>query len=216
MRPPEVREEKRRNQAKYRKRLALNGGKPLTISPEFAARHLARLRAEGVGLRTVSDATGVDRRSLQRILQGEYKTISIDTHRRILGAAVRPHLVSATPTHRRIQALAAIGYSFSKLEAIRGKTGIWWLLRRASVEPQVAREWAELYDRLCMTPPVGVSRSDKAGITRAKRVAEQNGWVPPLGWDDIDDPTEKPKHQLTKHQAQHQRRYARGQKRWTA
>lgn len=103
-----------------------------------------------------------------------------------------PVLVDATGTHRRLQALATLGWSIRALEQYVGvKQYRFNSLRPSST---VHRETAELvryvYDQLWNTPaPAGRSSA------WTKTNARKNGWHVPAAWDDdeIDDPKAKPK-----------------------
>lgn len=93
-------------------------------------------------------------------------------------------LVDATGTHRRIQALAALGYTLTQLSdqlsmstRYAGK-----LMTTEKVRPGTAAIVHEMYDRLSMTRPEGWVAD------RARILAAAKGWAPPLAWDDIDDP----------------------------
>ena len=91
-------------------------------------------------------------------------------------------------SQRRLRALAALGWSAhilaaevgtsaAQLQAIRNG-------RRVYIRTDTADRIAELYDRLHMTP--GPSES-------ARRWARWQECIPPLAWDDIDDPDEDPR-----------------------
>lgn len=93
----------------------------------------------------------------------------------------RPRRVDATGTIRRLQALAAIGWSTvdlaeyldrSPCDLRKTRTGYWPTVRRGT-----AQAVAALYEQLCMTP--GPSKVARAAAARG-------GWLPPLAWDDID------------------------------
>lgn len=92
--------------------------------------------------------------------------------------------IPVTGTMRRLQALAAIGYS----AAATGKaTGMHWRhvmkLRDgdlAHVRVLTAARIATVYDRLSNEPLV----TREANITRT--IARRHGWAPPAAWDDID------------------------------
>ncbi|OMC41895.1 hypothetical protein A5742_31435 [Mycolicibacterium fortuitum] len=91
----------------------------------------------------------------------------------------------AIGTVRRIQALAAIGYRISDLNPMlgRGRNCVEQWIKRDVVSSDSAADVADLYRRLSMVPgPSELSR----------RRAAKRGWVPPLAWDDIDDPNEVP------------------------
>lgn len=101
-----------------------------------------------------------------------------------------PQVVDSLGTARRLQALAAIGWSCPALAVELGYNSyaaVTYLQRR--YRPTVLRSIAErvvaVYDRLSMTPGPSV---------RAVRTAARNGWSPPLAWNDgeIDEPRAKP------------------------
>lgn len=98
-------------------------------------------------------------------------------------------MVDATGTHRRLQGLAAIGWSSREIAARLGVTP--QTLRRLHLQ---AHCWsstrdrvAAVYDELSMTP---------GGNVRTVTWARKRGWVVPLGWNDeeIDDPAALPRH----------------------
>lgn len=95
--------------------------------------------------------------------------------------------VSSLVARRQLQALSAIGWSLPELEA---RCGIPWQtlhsIRGGIVQiTDVSRvtEVDRLYRELSMTVGTNV---------RTRRGAARKGWAPPLAWDDITDPTEKP------------------------
>lgn len=101
--------------------------------------------------------------------------------------------VPATGTIRRFQALQVLGYSTVELKAMLGRSTVNRrnLLPRdkngtGMIQPETARVWAELYEKLCMTPATG----PRANHIRA--MARNKGWAGPLEWDDIDNPDEVP------------------------
>jgi hypothetical protein len=101
-----------------------------------------------------------------------------------------PSKVPAIGTQRRIQALQAIGYSRQRIAHELGYTdagALAYLLLSKTLLKVTAARVADVYDRLCMTPVEGV------GANRARTWARKHGYVPPLAWDDIDNPRERPK-----------------------
>lgn len=104
--------------------------------------------------------------------------------------------VPAIGTLRRLQALAAIGHRLQDLDRemglARGCSS--WFLRntRDVVHRKTADRVAELYERLSMTVP------DYPLAERARKTAAKKGWAPPLAWDNIDDPNERPKFGIDK------------------
>lgn len=99
--------------------------------------------------------------------------------------------VPAIGSQRRIRALQAIGWRITDIADALGLAShrgvcapLWQLMNRDQVRRSTAERIAELYDRWCMTPGPAASRN--------RGLAERRGWLPPLAWDDIDDPNERP------------------------
>lgn len=101
-----------------------------------------------------------------------------------------PRLVPRVGTQRRLQALMAIGYSHADFGRILGRSRNYTYELMAPdklVTERTAGLIADLYDRLCMTPPTGGYAS------RTRKWAARQGFAPPLAWDDIDhDPAPAP------------------------
>jgi hypothetical protein len=49
-----------------------------------------------------------------------------------------------------------------------------------------------VYERLSMTLPPETTTAEKCDATRSRGIARRNGWLPPLAWNNIDDPSERP------------------------
>jgi hypothetical protein len=114
-------------------------------------------------------------------------------HARMIAAKRRrlhgPSKVPALGSQRRIQALQALGWSRDVIAARLGYTGngsMSYLMQADQMRPGTAAKIAAVYDELCMTVPTGV------GPARARTWAKRLGFVPPLAWDNIDDPNETP------------------------
>lgn len=100
-----------------------------------------------------------------------------------------PHKTSALGSQRRIQALQAIGYSRDRIAHELGYSdggAITYLMKADTMLIVTASRIREVYDRLSMHIPQG------AGATRARTWAKRHGYPPPLAWDNIDDPDERP------------------------
>lgn len=99
-----------------------------------------------------------------------------------------PGYVSVMGVRRRLQALASIGYTITDISTlssvpfptVRDLIHPWI---RGGVSARLDRQFRALYARLSGTP--GPSH-------RAALRARAKGWAPPLAWNDIDDPDEKP------------------------
>lgn len=97
--------------------------------------------------------------------------------------------VDARGSHRRLLALACLGWPMTRLahEAGKHKQWAWEALERRSVDVETARLVADLYDRLCMTPYPTPTRWHETVAARTKAWAATVGGHPPLAWDDIDE-----------------------------
>jgi hypothetical protein len=101
-------------------------------------------------------------------------------------------LLDITGTHRRLQALVALGWSLPRLEEAGGFRP--WALRDVMKKRRVTRETAERIDALYREYrdrlPAPTTTFEKQSIARSLTTAKRNGWLPPKAWDDdnIDDP----------------------------
>lgn len=112
---------------------------------------------------------------------------------RALGREAPQGHVDATPTHRRVQALACLGWSIPQIGAFAGVAKLPYVMRRAMVRRSTAAAVAAAYEALSMRLPSPVTRHERGVVTKTKSRARAAGWVPPLGWDDIDDLAENPR-----------------------
>jgi hypothetical protein len=94
--------------------------------------------------------------------------------------------IDASPTHRRIQALIAIGWTYRRINAEAG-----WatthpggnahnVMRQRAVHIDTAAKIDAVYERLHMVIPTGPY------VARQRRIAATKGWLVPLAWEDID------------------------------
>lgn len=98
-----------------------------------------------------------------------------------------PRLVDGTGTRRRIRALQAIGWRTGEIAKASGTTA--WQVQKLArtavlVSVGTATAVAGAYEQLSGTP----GPSDEV-----RRRSLTKGWAPPLAWDDIDDPRDRPK-----------------------
>lgn len=162
--------------------------------------HIAALRSAGASTPSIAKAAGVSTATLGRILYGWNGSRPDARMRRESAAAllaVRSEdcliangaLIDATGTRRRIQALVAMGWSFTALSPEIGihSRPLGDMARTKWVTAGSARKVKTAYKRLLHFTPeqCGVHSQARA---LAKRVAAREGWVPPGAWDDIDDP----------------------------
>lgn len=111
----------------------------------------------------------------------------------------RHHVASGTPltvspvgVARRLQALAACGWSAVDiarlLDTDKQIVAKWRAGQTHYVMPATARKIAAVYDQVWDQPPPG------RYSVKIRNVATRHGWLPPLAWDDsrIDDPNYQP------------------------
>ncbi|WP_138734382.1 helix-turn-helix domain containing protein [Modestobacter excelsi] len=169
--------------------------------------HIAALRAAGIGVERIAHLADMALSSVREIADRAL-TSSTDTRRvRPTTAALILSIdiddanrgprsrVDATGTHRRLQALTAIGWAPKLLAAQLGRRPA--SLNRSMTSPSVtartARDVAELYERLENPPPPQDTGEQRATANAARAHAARQGWNPPLAWDNIDtDPMPQP------------------------
>lgn len=171
--------------------------------------HVRALSEAGIGLLRLAEVSGVSEGALRALLYGDEKDglgptkrIHRDRARAIL--AVTPSLdaladggrVSASGTRRRLQALAAVGWSSTELAKLLGKDPrvVARTQYAETVTGRTARTVRDLYERLWDQAPPESTATEKMSASRARTRAQRRGWVPPLAWDDetIDDPAARP------------------------
>lgn len=100
--------------------------------------------------------------------------------------------ISAIGAMRRVQALRAIGYTVPQLAEATGLSTVYLYQlsegrRSKQINKRNFQRIAEVYRTLCVQP-----LHNRGTALRAKNYAKKNNWYPPMAWDDIDDPTERP------------------------
>lgn len=101
----------------------------------------------------------------------------------------RPRTIDATGTHRRIEALLALGWGYKAMADRLGYTreAIRQVHLHHTVYAATAKAIDGVFRDLCMTPPQPTTAHERAMVDRVRRTAERHGYVPPLAWDDIDN-----------------------------
>lgn len=166
-----------------------------------ARKHLQELQAAGLGRRRISELSGLDQSTIRRIQQGRAQ-IRHATAERILAvsatieALAGTALVDATGSHRRLQALVAVGWSQRRLAARLGisPANFGTMMRRPRVLASRARAIRALYEELWDTVPECRSTQEQMAVVRAREFAAARGWVRPMAWndEDIDNPEAAP------------------------
>ena len=193
--------------ARQRRKNQLYGRYHLTDA-EPARRHVRELMAAGMGWKRVAKAAGIGTSTLYPLLYGRGGTDPRPPRKQI-SKALEAKLLAVTPdlaagsfidnlgSVRRLQALAAIGWSQHRLAQIfgmfPGNFGKVIHGERGGIRLSTAKQIEVFFDENWDKEPSAETRFERAGITRAKREAAAKGWVTAAAWDDIDDPTEEPK-----------------------
>lgn len=180
--------------------IAYGKWEPMYVPIGPTVEHLRKLSAAGMGTVRVADLAGLCRHTVQQLNRSGRKTCARKVADGILAVPIPEHspfnelfapgaMIPIIGTMRRLRALAVAGYDLADLGARLGMkfqhVSYLRLGKSPKVTVRVARNVAKMFNELQMTPgPSGA----------ATRVAERNGWHPPLAWDEesIDDPTAKP------------------------
>lgn len=170
-------------------------GRPARIAATPVAAHIRRLIREGWNQESIGRASGISPSSISEIRRGHYETVARDTAVALLslkveGSNPRPW-VPSLGTARRLQALQALGWTMRSVCERAGLTARYGSslchTGQQFVHVDAAAKIARVYNELSMTPA-----PDGPAAATARSVARRNGYVPPLAWDDIDDPDEQP------------------------
>jgi hypothetical protein len=102
----------------------------------------------------------------------------------------RPRSLPCLGTRRRLQALVALGHSYSRIGEALAMTpaGAWALgtRDRAYVRATTVAKVSSLYEAWSMLLPPETTTNERKAAAYARTVATKNSWLPPLAWDDID------------------------------
>lgn len=187
----------------YHRRLDAEEGRPRTIDIAPARAHLRALRKRGMGLRRISELSGIDYRALGRLSDATRsgKVITPRLSEAILAIALSPYpraRVSALSTTRRMQALMCAGWNVQQLTDHSGLSystvrflanGKQDLTEHFVVE-RVEKLLKDLWD---VSPPTDtLMQRQKVAMLKNKATALK--WAPVMAWEDDqwDDPSAKP------------------------
>lgn len=149
-----------------------------------ALAHVKRLRAAGMGKQLIADAAGLRPGAIDHLYRTS-RGIRPKTERAILSVRFTTFLVDATPSRRRVQALARIGWTGQHIADASGVGPKVIAEMSAGRRPTVTRANAEAVARAFEALSMRLGPSEKA-----RQRAEFKGWPPPLAWDDIDTDAE--------------------------
>lgn len=172
------------------------------VDAEPSRAHVKSLQAAGIGPLRIAELSGLGYATISDLLWGRppKKKVRHATEAAIL--AVRVDLnsyapggtVDGTGTRRRIQALAVLGWSIPVQAQMIGlsRQSVQRIASGYRVFASTARSVAELYEKLWDQAPPEMSTGEKISAARSRTEAARRGWVAPMDWDNIDDPSEVP------------------------
>ncbi|QGZ53296.1 hypothetical protein GPZ77_34260 (plasmid) [Streptomyces sp. QHH-9511] len=178
--------------ADAQRKLEKMAGRPRSVPAGPVTEHVRHLVARGLTPTQIAREAGLEASTIRRYAEGQVRVRRVNAEK-VLGVPldVRVSLgdVPAFGATRRVRALYALGHLNWEIAQTAG-------ISRDAVCALAAGAWSTLkvgaddgiraaYDQLSM-------RTGTSWKTR--RLAERNGWAPPLAWDDdmIDDPRAVP------------------------
>jgi len=180
------------------------------VDAEPVREHMMMLAGFGLGYKRVAALAGIGITPARNLIWGRQepgprygemqKRVKRETAEALL--AVRPDIhnlasrayISSRATHRRLQALVAIGWSQSKLA---GRLGVdpgnfHGLMNSEQVTVRRHLQVADLFEELWNRRPPAEGHRDKIAYSRSLSYAKKRRWLPPLAWDDVDTDPEPP------------------------
>jgi hypothetical protein len=139
------------------------------VSTRAVRAHLKRLKAAGVGLRTVSSMSGVSRSVLVRIAHGAIKRTRRQTEAKLLAvqADAASPLVDASATWTLLDRLISLGYARARIARNLG-LGQKLQISRTRIRRSTATRVERLYDAVWRVHP-GLRRLDPQGLHGAPK-----------------------------------------------
>ncbi|WP_221585583.1 hypothetical protein [Microbacterium sp. G2-8] len=180
------------------------------VDADPAREHVELLGEFGIGYKRVARLADVSVTVVRNLVYGRQdagprkgehvKRVKRETAERIL--AVKPDLDALAPsasvpalgTRRRLQALVTLGWSPQRIAPRVGlsPTNMTRVMTCDRVSVATHRAVAAAYDELWNIAPPRAAWHDAAAYSRARRLARERRWLPPLAWDDPDTDAEPP------------------------
>lgn len=171
-------------------RLRGYGIAPKYVSTEPMRRHLAWLEAHGTGPMEAAALAGINPASV-KYANDQGRTVREDIADAILAVTLdQSGRARNVATRRRIHGLMLLGYSLKTMADASGYTR-----SRLSLLMHTERVSPEVHKRIvAMTRALVAAGPSTEHYRRQNRARALNrGYTPLFDWDDLDDPTEKPK-----------------------
>lgn len=183
------RREQRRAHARHR-----GTALPQYVPAGDVVAHIATLRATGATLGAIAEAAGVSRDTVGRLGAGAGRRVQPAIAQRIL--AVRTSDIDGTGTsigaHRRLQALAALGWSSAQIAAAAGmhqRVVLKYTTDGEHIRTPARRLIVAVHSKLWNQQPPTATAGQRAAVTYQRNKAARLGWVVTAAWDDIDHDT---------------------------
>lgn len=167
-----------------RRRARINNGVWLPrVTPDTVLPHVAVLRQAGMSLTGIAEAAGLEKSTLINLPKRRWLTGATAAAILAVQPGRRPRAghVPTVRSARRVQALAALGWSFTAQGSVMQVTNtvVWEIANEVHehVTETTHTRVVNLFERLSGT--AGPSR-------RTVLLATRRGWLPPLAWEDID------------------------------
>jgi len=159
---------------------------------------IQRLQRFGFTQSSIAEMTGVSRATLHNIASRKYITsdwrlfeqLNNIQYMKAFETVQDGHYVPAYPTVRRMQALSRIGWTNGAILAE---------LQAEGLEIRQVKTWYQLADHILIENHRAMERVyDRLSLTqgpsnRGATIAKNKGWAPPMSWDNLLDPFERPK-----------------------
>lgn len=164
------------------------------VDAEPVREHVLALQALGWGQRRLERAAGVSRDVIKRlpVVATVQRKVAVGLLAVPIGPPPPPPRYTSTlGTHRRINALTALGWSRAVLADRAGMrdTHMSRLMANPTLEPRNAAKFRAVYDELSMQIP-----AETQWTARVRERSRRACHFPPLAWDDetLDDPDALP------------------------
>lgn len=146
-------------------------------------RALQRKRDAGYSVRAIADATGVAYSTVHAILTGANTRIRQRTVDKIAQFDGLPAKEPTWPSARRLQSLLAAGWTLTELA---GESG----LALSAVHTVLHEHHPTVYQSTAATIRRVYAAHETDPVRPPHRLAVEHEWMPPMAWNDIDDPAE--------------------------
>lgn len=178
-----------------------NMGRARTMPSAPVTAHLKMLVANGMTTVSIAQASGVGRSTIQDLISRPRPKVRVDNAQALLGiapAGLPTGTVPSIGTIRRVKALGRLGWSMNAIVATAKQ-----------LDPSLPVTYGTLRQLLHDNPPVVRYRTATAVAlafgelamrlpdhdrqsSQVRNRAERKGWLPPLAYEDIDDPNDVP------------------------